>query len=263
MRPQALAAIPAAVYVLAVYAFIYLPVVVLVIFSVQDGRLPVPPFKGVSLRWYHEVFSDSDLMEALVNSVMVGVVSAALATVLGFLAAHALARHRIPGSVLFQWLLMAPLSVSYLIIGLGLLITFTATGMPKSLLSVVIGHVVINLPLAFGICYSQLGGHQVSAERAARDLGAREWQVLALVSVPMMWPAIAASFFLSFTLSWDEFIVAWLVTRFDVTLPVEIWSLLRSGLDPTTNAVGTVVFAISMALVIVMELFVFRRRVRA
>jgi len=79
----------------------------------------------------------------------------------------------------------------------------------------------------------------------------------------MMWPAIAASFFLSFTLSWDEFIIAWLVTRFDVTLPVEIWSLLRSGLDPTTNAVGTVVFAISMALVIVMELFVFRRKTRA
>jgi hypothetical protein len=84
-----------------------------------------------------------------------------------------------------------------------------------------------------------------NAERAARDLGAGEWQVLTLVSAPMLLPALAAAFFLSVTFSWDEFIIAFLLTRFDVTLPVEIWSMLKSGLSPATNAVGSLVFLVS------------------
>jgi spermidine/putrescine transport system permease protein len=105
-----------------------------------------------------------------------------------------------------------------------------------------------------------MGEHQANIERAARDLGAAEWQVLTLISLPLLWPALLAAFFLSFTLSWDEFIVALLVSRFEVTLPVEIWSLLRSGLNPKTNAVGSLVFIVSIALVAVMELLVFGRR---
>ncbi len=105
-----------------------------------------------------------------------------------------------------------------------------------------------------------MGEHQANIERAARDLGAREGQVLALVTLPMLWPAVLAAFFLSFTLSWDEFIIALLVSRFDVTLPVEIWSLLRSGLNPKTNAVGSVVFLVSMMIVVVVEAVIFSRR---
>jgi len=191
---------------------------------------------------------------------LVAVVSAALSCLLGFLAAYGLARYPLRGTGMVQWLLVAPLSVSYLIIGMGLLITFKTMGIPKSLFAVIIGHVVINLPLAFAIIYSQMGEHQANIERAARDLGAAEWQVLLLVTLPLLWPALMASFFLSFTLSWDEFIIALLVTRFDVTLPVEIWSLLRSGLNPKTNAVGSVVFIVSIFLLAVMEVVVFGRR---
>ena len=105
-----------------------------------------------------------------------------------------------------------------------------------------------------------MGEHQSVLERAARDLGAAEWQVLTLITLPLIWPALMAAFFLSFTLSWDEFIIALLVSRFDVTLPVEIWSLLRSGLNPKTNAVGSLVFIVSVILVGIMELVVFGRR---
>ena len=96
---------------------------------------------------------------------------------------------------------------------MGLLITFNMLGIPKSLLTVGIGHVVINLPLCFAIIYSQMGAHQIKLERVARDLGAREWQVIFIITVPLMWPAIFAAFFLSLTFSWDEFIIAfkWLV----------------------------------------------------
>ncbi len=252
--------IPAAAYVALVYLFIYLPVGVLVLFSFQDALLPIPPFQGPSLRWYEAVLTDFRIMDALWNSLVVAVISSTLSCLLGFLAAYGLARYSVRGAGVVHWLLVAPLSVSYLIIGMGLLITFKTMGIPKSLMAVIIGHVVINLPLAFAIIYSQMGEHQANLERAARDLGAAEWQVLVLITLPLLWPALMASFFLSFTLSWDEFIIALLVSRFEVTLPVEIWSLLRSGLNPKTNAVGSLVFIVSIILVFVTEFVLFGRR---
>ena len=251
---------PAAAYVALVYLFIYLPVGVLVLFSFQDALLPIPPFQGPSLRWYEAVLTDFRIMDALWNSLVVAVISSTLSCLLGFLAAYGLARYSVRGAGVVHWLLVAPLSVSYLIIGMGLLITFKTMGIPKSLMAVIIGHVVINLPLAFAIIYSQMGEHQANLERAARDLGAAEWQVLVLITLPLLWPALMASFFLSFTLSWDEFIIALLVSRFEVTLPVEIWSLLRSGLNPKTNAVGSLVFIVSIILVFVTEFVLFGRR---
>lgn len=251
----------AAIYAALVYGFIALPVAVLVVFSFQSGRFPIPPFNGPSLKWYGEVLADRRLTDALVNSVAVGALSSAVAVALGFLAAWALARHKPFGVRGLGVLLMAPLMVSYLIIGMGLLITFNAAGVAKSLLAAGIGHVVINLPLCFAIVYSQLSDDQATIERAARDLGAGELTVLTQITAPMLWPALFASFFLAFTLSWDEFVIAFLLTRFDVTLPVEIWNLLRSGLNPKTNAVGTLVFLISVVGVLVLEL-VLRRRMR-
>lgn len=254
--------IAAVAYAVLIYGFIFLPVIVLAVFSFQGSQIPVPPFNGPSLKWYEAVLSDGDMLAAIGNSTVVAIISSAVSTVLGFLAAYGFARHVVPGGGWLKGLLVAPLSVSYLIIGMGLLITFTRLGIPKSLFAVGLGHVVINLPLCFAIIYSQMGEHHANIERAARDLGASDFQVLTLITAPMLWPALFASFFLSMTFSWDEFIIAFLLTRFETTLPVEIWNLLRSGLSPKANAIGTVVFAISIVLVAVIELTVFRKRVR-
>ncbi len=246
-------------YLALVFAFIYLPVGALVLFSFQGSTLPVPPFDGPSLRWYAEILSDADVMAALGNSVIVALGSSLVAVTLGFLAAYGLARHSLPGAAAVRALLVAPLAVSSLIVGLGLLIVLTRAGLGLSLLTAAIGHVVINLPLAFAIIYAAMGAQQQNAERAARDLGAAEPQVLLLVTVPMLMPAIAAAFFLSMTFSWDEFIISFLLTRFDVTLPIEIWSMLRSGLSPRLNAVGSLVFLVSVTVVVLLELLVFAR----
>ena len=252
--------VPAVLYVVLLYGFIFLPVLVLITFSFQESRLPVPPFDGPSLKWYQAILGDRRLMEALSNSVIVALLSSTVSVILGFLAAFSLARYTLPGSRLLQGILTAPLTVSYLIIAMGLLITFNEFGVPKSLLTIGIGHVVINMPLCFAILYSQMGEHQHNVERAARDLGAGEWQVILLVSVPMLWPALFVSFFLAVTFSWDEFIIAFMVSTFEVTLPVEIWSMLRSGLNPKTNAVGSLVFMVSFLLVLVLEFIAFRKR---
>lgn len=247
-------------YLAIIFGFIYLPIGTLVLFSFQGGGLPVPPFDGPSLRWYGEVLSDTDATGALLNSFVVAICSSAAAVILGFLAAYGLARHYLPTSALLRGILIAPLTVSYLIVGLGLLIVLTRTGFGLSLVTAGVGHVVINLPLAFAIIYASMGAQHENAERAARDLGANEAQVVLLVTAPMLTPAIAASFFLSVTLSWDEFIIAFLLTRFDVTLPVEIWSMLQSGLSPRLNAIGSLVFLVSIVAVLLFELTVLRRR---
>ncbi|MBD9495806.1 MULTISPECIES: ABC transporter permease [unclassified Ensifer] len=246
-------------YLVLVYAFIFLPVAVLVLFSFQDGRLPVPPFNGFSLQWYEAVFADRKLMAALGNSMVVALVSSVISVLLGFLAAYALARYKLPGSALQRGLLIAPMTVSYLIIALGLLSLMNALHIPLSLMTVGIGHVVINLPLCFAIIYASMGDHHINIERAARDLGANDFKVMALVTAPMLMPSILAAFFLSVTFSWDEFIIAFLLSRFDVTLPVEIWSMLRSGLNPKTNAIGSLVFLASVAALLILELSLFGR----
>ncbi len=250
----------AATYAAAVYLFIFLPVIVLIIFSLQSTGFPIPPFTGPSLRWYDAILGDARLTSALVNSLAVAAVSSFMAAALGFLSAWGFARFLLPGSSLLRGLLTLPLTVSYLIIGMGLLIMFNWLGLPKSLIAAGIGHVVINLPLCFAIIYSQMGDHQINIERAARDLGAREWQVLFLITMPIMWPAIFASLFLSMTFSWDEFVISFLLTRFETTLPVEIWNLLRSGLTPKTNAVGSLVFGVSVILAIMFEIILLRKK---
>jgi spermidine/putrescine transport system permease protein len=247
-------------YAVAVYVFVYLPVVVLVIFSFQGSLFPIPPFNGPSLRWYDAALSDGRLTSGLGHSVVVALFSSLVATLLGFLAAWGFARFTLQASALLRGLITLPLTVSYLIIGMGLLVVFTWAGIPKSLVAAGIGHVVINLPLCFAIIYSQMGDNQANIEKAARDLGAGELHVLALVTAPMLWPALFASFFLSMTFSWDEFVIAFLLTRFETTLPVEIWNLLRAGLNPKTNAVGSLVFGISIILAIIFELVAFRKR---
>jgi spermidine/putrescine transport system permease protein len=247
-------------YALLVYVFIFLPVAMLILFSFQGGQVPVPPFNGPSLKWYSAILGDKRIMTGLGNSLIVAIASSVVSTLVGFLAAWGFARFTLTWSGFWKGLITLPLTVSYLIIAMGLLVFFNQAGVPKSLWAVGIGHVVINMPLCFAIIISQMTANQANIERAARDLGAGSWQVLTLVTAPMLRPALFAAFFLSVTFSWDEFVIAFLLTRFDTTLPVEIWNLLRAGLSPKTNAIGALVFGVSIVFVILFEIFAFRKR---
>ena len=252
------------VYLALGYTFVFLPVVVLVLFSFTSRDIPLPPFEGPSLEWYRKIFGNERVVSALVNSVLLAAASSFVATLLGFLGAYGIARHPTRWEGVMRYAIMAPITVSYLIVGMGLLVTFHVMGVPKSLWAVGAGHVVINLPLCFSIVLAGLGEHQRNLERAAQDLGASELQALVRVTVPISLPSILAAYCISFTLSWDEFIIAFLLTRFEVTLPVLLFELLRGGSSPELNAAGSVVFCISMSLVLVaVALTVGRRSSRA
>jgi spermidine/putrescine transport system permease protein len=232
------------------YGFIFLPVAVLVVFSFQAGNLPVPPLHGLSLRWYAAAFNDGRLVAGFANSLVVGGVSSALSVLIGFLAAFGLARYEMRGKTVLRALM----------VGMGLLVGSSTLGLGPSLITVIIGHVVINMPLAFAICQAQLGEHQRRIESAARDLGAGTLRVLIGITAPMIAPALIAAFCLCFTLSWDEFLIAYLNTRFEVTLPVVIWGLLRGGLNPETNAAGSFIFLVSISVMAMVEIFLLRKR---
>lgn len=239
--------------------FIYLPVGTLVLFSLHDGRVPVPPFQGPTLEWYGRILDNPRIMSATLSSVIIGLVSSVISVALALLAGWGLARHRVPGRKMVEALLMMPLAVSYLIVGVGLMVSFSAF-IPKSVGFVLIGHVVLNLPLAFAILYVQFDTAQARLEAAGRDLGASEAQVFFRVTLPSLKIPIIAAFALCFTFSWDEFIVAFLLSGFDPTLPVVIWGLLRTGLDPQTNAAGTLVFLVSVCFALMVELFLLRKK---
>ena len=214
----------------------------------------MPPFDGPSLAWYAKALANGAMTAALWHSVLVGAATAALATVLGFLAAYGVARYAIPFKPAIELLMLLPAAISYLIVGMGLLVFFKMVGIRPSLATIVLGHTVITLPIAFSLVLSQMDGHQLRAERAAQDLGAPEWKAVLLVTVPMLWIPVLAAFCICFSLSWDEFIVAFLLSRFEVTLPVEIWTSLRSGLNPTIKAIGTIVFLFSLSGFVVLTI---------
>ena len=247
-------------YLLLGYAFIFLPVVVLVLFSFTTRDFPLPPFEGPSLQWYERILSNERMVDALTNSVLLAALSSLVATILGFLGAYGIARNSSRWEGVMRYAIMAPITVSYLIVGMGLLVAFHVMGIPKSLFAVGAGHVVINLPLCFSIILAGLGEHQRNIERAAHDLGASDLQALWRVTVPIMRPSLFAAYCLSFTLSWDEFIIAFLLTRFEVTLPVLLFELLRGGSSPELNAAGSIVFCISMSIVLVAVVLSMRRR---
>ena len=252
--------LPGWVYLVLAFGFIFLPVAILVFFSFTSRDIPLPPFEGPSLRWYNKVLNNERLVDALINSVIVGVGSALVATTLGFLAAYSIARNTSRFDGLMRYAMMAPVTVSYLIVGMGLLISLHIMGVPKTLWTLGAGHVIINLPLCFGIVFAALGEHQRNIERAAHDLGANDFQTLSRVTVPMLRPSLFAAFCISFTLSWDEFIIAFLLTRFEVTMPVMLFEMLRTGLNPEINAAGSIVFGISMTFVLLAILLNLRLR---
>jgi spermidine/putrescine transport system permease protein len=220
----------------------------------------VPPFDGPSLGWYRRAFENDRLIASLGNSLIVGVASSAVATLLGFLAAYSLFRFNPRASALVRALLIAPITVSNLIVGLGLLIVLNVVGLGRSLLTVGIGHVVINLPLCFAIIYSQFGDQLRNLDNAAHDLGAGDFATMTRIIAPVLAAPIIAAFCVSFTLSWDEFIIAILLSRFDVTLPVMIFEMMRAGLTPEINAAGTIVFAISICMATIAAFTMLLRR---
>jgi putrescine transport system permease protein len=225
--------------------FLYLPIAILVIYSFNDSRL-VTVWGGWSLRWYRGLLADQALIDSALISLAIAVLSASAATVLGTLAALALARMgRFRGRTLFSGMIYAPLVMPEVITGLSLLLLFVALDWDRGFFTVTIAHTTLTLCFVAVVVRARLATFDVSLEEAAMDLGCPPVRTFLTVTLPVIWPAVAAGWMLAFTLSLDDLIIASFTTGPGATtLPIRIYSQVRLGVKPEINAICTVLIAV-------------------
>jgi spermidine/putrescine transport system permease protein len=238
-----------------VVVFLYAPILILLIFSFNNSEVPTFPLSGFTLHWYREFISNSDLRGALETSAIIAALSSVGAVVLGTLASIALVRRRFRGKAPVSALLLSPLVIPYVVFGISLLLLFHTLGIPRSILTVVIGHIVISLPYAILVLMPRLQQIDSSLEEAAYDLGAGRLRTFRSITLPLIAPAVFSAYLIAFTTSFDEYAVASFVVGTRVTFPIYLYSALRFPNQlPQVIAVAVVVITISLLVVVAAEI---------
>src|SRR5262245_52708026 len=238
-------------YSLLVFAFIYLPIVVLILYSFnRDGVGGFPP-RHLTLNWYTQLFADSFIWDSVLNSLLVAAGAVVLSLALGLLAALALDRANFPGKAVFRRLVLLPLILPGIITGLSMLMFAVFAGFQRSLTLVFLGHGTALISVATTEIFAGLQKMDRRQEEASLDLGATPWRTFWLVTLPNLRLSLIAAGLLIFTLSMDEIAVSFFLIGSDNTLPLEIWGRLRRGMTPEINAVSSLIFAASVVLLLV------------
>lgn len=236
-----------------VFAFLYAPIVVLIVFSFEAGTFSTLPWSGFTLEWYRELVSNTQLVRSAMNSLYVAGVVTVVATFLGTLGAIALVRYQFRLQRLYRLLVIAPMTVPGLILGVALLNWFSYIGLSTTLRTVMIGQLVFVTPFVLITVTSRLRGFDPELEEAARDLGASKWQTYRRVTLPILAPGIISGALFAFTLSFDDFLIAFFTSGVKNTLPIFIWSKVQHGTNPVINAISTVVLCVSISLIVLSQ----------
>jgi spermidine/putrescine transport system permease protein len=224
---RSLPALLNSIYFWIISLLLYFPIVLLIIFSFNNSVFMIFPLKGFTLKWYTQLIGAQELLRSLSNSMIVGLVSSLVSTLLGAMGALALTRFDFKGKNAFLAIAAVPMIVPYVVLGVAMMILFRAFGIPLSLWTVGIGHIVINIPYNVLIVAARLAGFDKSLEEASMDLGANYWQTIQRVYLPLAMPALVASFLSSFVTSFNEFALAFFLTGRENTLQMYLYSQLR------------------------------------
>lgn len=245
---------PLPIYYLILLVLLYIPIGALFLFSINDGIALTFPLKGLTVHWYQDMLGNAELMTALGNSAMVAISSSLLATILGTAASIALVRFQFRGKTILLAVALMPLLVPFLILGVALLVLFASLDIPRSLVTVAIAHSIVSFPYTLLILIARLVGFDANLEEAAQDLGATYFYTLRRVIVPLIAPAVLASWLVAFTISFDEFVLASFLNGGRATLPVFIFGQLRfANRFPQVVALAVLVMVMSITLFIVAE----------
>lgn len=247
------------VYVVAYLVFLYAPIALLPLFAFNDSTVIAFPLKGFTTAWFAELPRTPALVSSVRTSLTVAVVTAVLSTLLALCAARAITRYRFPLKAPIVGFIMLPLVLPEIIVAVSLLVVLLALGLDLSVWTVVLGHTLIATPFAIAILNGAFQGIDPALEEAAQDLGAGRFDTFRLVILPLVMPGIVSALLITFTISLDEFIIAFFLTGAEPTLPVYLWSLLRFPQKiPVVMALGTILVALSVLLITAAE--VMRRR---
>lgn len=242
-----------AAFAAAVYLFLHAPVVALVVFSFNESRFSVT-WTGFTLEWYRRLLERDDLLGGLGRSLVVGVAATVVSTVLGTCLALALARYRFPGRRAAESLLYLPLVTPEIIMGISLLSLFALAGTPLGLGTITVAHVAFCISFVAVVVGARLRGMDRNLEEAALMLGADEWSAFRRVTLPQILPGIVAGALLAFTMSFDDYVITSFVAGAgSSTLPVVIYGMARRGVEPSVNAISTIIVALTSVLLYVAD----------
>ena len=233
----------------AVFAFLYLPISVLFALSFNEGGMPTA-WSGFSVKWYYSLFENSDVMHAAMNTLIVAVISTILAAILGTLLAIGVDIRRRKGRFL-ETIIFAPMIIPDIVLAIALLSFFSLLDVTMGLHTIIVSHVVFNLAFVCSVVRARLKGFDWSIVEASTDLGAPILVTLRRVVIPVLMPAVIAGSLLAFTLSVDEFIIAFFTAgagRASITLPMQIFSMIRFGVTPEINALSAIVMTVSVVM---------------
>ncbi|MDR2136461.1 MAG: ABC transporter permease [Treponema sp.] len=239
---------PAKIYISAVLALMYVPILLVIVYSFNRSRQS-SQWGGFSLYWYGELFRDRALFEALLNSLILGVLSSFCAAVIGVLAASGMARAKLPGAKGVEALAVLPIITPEVVMGMVSLAFFAFLSIPFGMLTLLLAHTSMCIPYVFLLVKARLAGIDKSLLEAARDLGAGEWRAFRDITLPLVMPAVVSGLLISFAMSFDDVIVSVFVTGVNTnTLPVRIYTSLKVGVTPKINAMCTLLFALTALL---------------
>jgi len=246
-------------HAIAVFGFLYLPIVTLLVYSFNGTGVGGFPPRNFTLDWYRMLFSDGPIWDSVVNSLIVALVAVVIALTFGIPAALALDRADFPGKTLFRRLVLLPLILPGIITGLSLLMLFREAAVRLSLVTIVLGHGTALISVATTEVFAGLQKLDRAQEEASLDLGANYWQTFWRITIPNLRLSIIGAALLIFTLSMDEIAVSFFLIGRDNTLPLEIWGRLRRGITPEINAISSIIFVFSLVAIVSW----YRLRVRA
>jgi spermidine/putrescine transport system permease protein len=233
---------------LAGYAFLYVPLLIVIVYSFNDSRLNAE-WVGFTFGWYDKLFHNQDMLLAAGNSLLIGLTASAVATLLGTMAGLAMYRYR---PRLLSILVLAPIAIPEILMGVSLLIFFVLLNLTLGLVSVALAHIAFCIGFVAIVVRSRLAGMDESLTEAARDCGASPLNAFRYVTLPLIMPGVIAGALMAFTLSIDDFVITFFTAGAGtVTLPLQIYSMIKIAVTPEVNAVSTLLMLLTLALIIV------------
>jgi spermidine/putrescine transport system permease protein len=247
------------IYLLLVFVFIFMPIVTSVVFSFNSDRFPSLPLGHFTWHWYDKVYNDPETWDAIKTSIVVALSASLLATIIGFCTAYTDFRYNFKFKNAYLALALLPPTIPLIILALAMLAWFSKLGISGQIWALIIAHTVLGAPFAMAIIRLRLQQMDKDLESAAWNLGASEWATMRHVIIPFALPSIISALCLTMAVSFDEFAIAWFVSGLNKSVPVVILEILQGNVDPQINAIGSFVFATTMTLVVIAQLFLFTK----
>lgn len=238
------------VFLVLIMLLIYLPIAVVVVYSFNGSKIS-SVWSGLSLEWYRQLFDDVDMFVALKNSLVLAILSSVLSGIIGTLGAVGIRRSKMRAENSVEYLTMLPIMIPEIILGMLFMAFFSMIGMPFGMGTLVIAHSTFCIPYIYTVVKGRLSGIDINVQEAARDLGAKEYQVILNIVLPQLMPAVISGMLLAFAMSLDDVIISIFVTGVNTnTLPIKIYSQLKTGVTPEINALCTLMLLVTIVILL-------------